>query len=429
MIETKIYFYKGNEEVLEKLKKKNADTTETDLLKKTQDAFSKVLDGKNLSFLLGSGCSSFYIEKDKESGEGKEWKEIGIPTMAPLAKDFYNNILSAEDKQWLNDDKGLNVDDTKFDKNLELFLGTLHSLFYYFETTGQTEEADAIRISKIIKEARDFLLEQCLNETNRNSNSDIKLVDLYKSFYRKLLYRNSNLPKPNIFTTNYDLYSEIALDSLGIHYVNGFSGGIRKYFNPTIFNYALAEKMDLSQSKWSVIDNFVYLYKLHGSLNWIQDEEQSKLFRVREIQETSFDNLKAKDVVMIHPTPLKQNASMGSPYSDLFREFQKKLMQNNNVLITLGYSFSDEHINNLIYQAFTIPSFRLIVLADKKGSKEIEKLKSLNDPRIWIIGGELEDSNKLHYFKEFTDNILPDLSNDEIDNKIENAIKTLLAKR
>lgn len=429
MPESKIYFYKGNEEVLEKLKKKNTDTTETDLLKKIQDAFSKVLDGKNLSFLLGSGCSSFYVEKDKENGEEKEWNEIGIPTMTPLAKDFYNNILSEEDKQWLNENKGLNVDNEKFDKNLELFLGTLHSLFYYFETTGQNEEVDAIRINKIIKEARDFLLEQCLNEANRNSNADIELVDLYKSFYRKLLYRNSNLPKPNIFTTNYDLYSEIALDSLGIHYVNGFSGGVRKYFNPTIFNYALAEKMDLSQSKWSVIDNFVYLYKIHGSLNWVQDEEQSKLFRVREIQETSFENLKAKDVIMIHPTPLKQNASMGSPYSDLFREFQKKLMQNNNVLITLGYSFSDEHINNLIYQAFTIPSFRLIVLADKNGSKEIEKLKSLNDPRIWIIGGELEDENKLHYFKEFTDNILPDLSNDEIDSKIENAIKTLFTKK
>lgn len=427
MTETKIYFYKGNEEVLKKHKSQNTDTTENDLLKKIQDAFSKVLDGKNLSFLLGSGCSSFYVEKVEEKGE-KKWNEIGIPTMAPLAKEFYSSILSAEDKKWLKDDKGLDVENDNFKSNLELFLGTLHSLYYYFETTNKTGEEEAIRIKTIIKTARDFLLKRCLNEDNRNSNADAQLVDLYKSFYRKLLYRNSNLPKPNIFTTNYDLYSEIALDNLGIHYVNGFSGGIKKYFNPTIFNYALAEKMDLSQSKWSVIDNFIYLFKIHGSLNWIQDEEQSKLFRVREIQETNFDNLKSKDVIMIHPTPLKQNASMGSPYSDLFREFQKKLMQNNNVLITLGYSFSDEHINNLIYQAFTIPSFRLIVLADEKGSEEIKKLKSLNDPRIWIIGGELENKEKLHYFKEFTNKILPDLSNDEIDNKIENAIKTLFKK-
>ncbi len=424
MAESKIYFYKGKEEVLAKSKGVDGDAPETELLKKIQDAFTKVLDGKNLSFLLGCGCSSHYVEQDKAGG-GKEKVDVGVPTMIPLAKEFYTKILSAGNKKWLNDTLKLNVDADGFKNNLEKFLGTLHSIYFFYETTGQEGEADATKVTSIIKQSRDFLLKKCLNEANRTTNTDKELIEIYESFYRKLLYRNSNLPKPNIFTTNYDLYSEIALDKLGIHYVNGFSGGIKKYFNPTIFNYALAEKMDLSQSKWSVIDNFVYLYKIHGSLNWIQDEEKTKLFRVREIQETSYENLEKQKVIMIHPTPLKQNASMGSPYSDLFREFQKKLMQNNNVLITLGYSFNDEHINNLIYQAFTIPSFRLIVLGDQNASEDIKKLQSLDDPRIWIIGGELEDESKLHYFKGFVGKILPDLSNDEIDHKIENAIKKL----
>jgi hypothetical protein len=421
MSDIKIYFYKGREEVLEKTKGVDGDVKETELLKKVQDAFSKVLDGKNLSFLLGCGCSSFVKEIDTVK------TDVGVPTMIPLAKKFYTDILSAENKKWLKVTLKLDIDADGFKYNLEKFLGTLHSIYFFYETTEQEKGAEATKVAEIIKQARNFLLEKCLNEKNRNSKADQDLIDLYESFYRKLLYRNSNLPKPNIFTTNYDLYSEIALDKLGIHYVNGFSGGIKKYFNPTIFNYALAEKMDLSQSKWSVIDNFVYLYKIHGSLNWVQADEDSKLFRVREIQETSYTNLKTQEVIMIHPTPLKQNASMGSPYSDLFREFQKKLMQNNNVLITLGYSFSDEHINNLIYQAFTIPSFRLIVLGDHNASEEIAKLQSLDDPRIWIVGGELEDTNKLHYFKGFVEKILPDLSNDEIDHKIENAIKKLFS--
>ncbi len=423
MSESELYFYKGDEEVLEKSKQKDGNT-ESDLLKKIQDSFNKVLDGKHLSFLLGSGCSSYYSEIDELIGE----EEVGISTMAPLAKKFYANILTAEEKKWLKDEIKLDTTSTVFDKNLETFLGSLHSLVFFHETTGQAESREAKRVKELIKKARNFLLEKCLNEVNRNNENDIELVNLYKTFYRKLLYRNANLPKPSIFTTNYDLYSEIALDSLGIHYVNGFSGGIKKYFNPTIFNYALAERMDLSQGKWSVIDNFIYLYKIHGSINWIQDEEQTKLFRVREIQETSFEDLKKKDVIMIHPTPLKQNASMGSPYSDLFREFQKKLMRNNNILITLGYSFSDEHINNLIYQAFTIPSFRLIVFGDYSSSEEINKLKSLNDPRIWVVGGKLESEENLHYFKGFVENILPDLSNDEIDDKIDNAIKTLFPR-
>ena len=103
-------------------------------------------------------------------------------------------------------------------------------------------------------------------------------------------------------------------------------------------------------------------------------------------------------------------------------------MQNNNVLITLCYSFNDEHINNLIYQAFTIPSFRLIIIGDPTNNDTIQKLKSLDDPRVWIIGGQLEDGSLLHFFKGFVEQILPGLSNDEIDDKIENAIKVLLNK-
>ncbi len=426
MSDSKLYFYKGEDETLSKLKKAGEELKDAEGLKKIQDSFSKVLDGKNLSFLLGSGCSS---HKTKPTG-ATVIEEVGIPTMKPLAEKFYAETLSVEYKDWLKDELKVDVTDTSVNDNLEQFLGILHSLYYYYTMTKQIDagnvDSNSTKLNEVIKKTRDFLLKNCLNEENSVSK-DAELQDIYKTFYRKLLYRNSNLPKPNIFTTNYDLYSETALDKLGVHYVNGFTGGIKKYFNPTIFNYALAERMDLSQTKWSVIDNFVYLYKLHGSVNWIQDvEDDSKLFGVREIQDATFEKLEKEQTIMIHPTPLKQNASLGSPYSDLFREFQKKLMQNNNVLVTIGYSFSDEHINNLIYQAFTIPSFRLIVLGTVEN--KIEQLKSLNDPRIWIIGGELEDESMLHFFKGFAENILPSLSNDEIDRTIENAIRTLLKK-
>ena len=255
------------------------------------------------------------------------------------------------------------------------------------------------------------------------------LIELYKQFYRKLLSRNSTLPRLNIFTTNYDLYSECAMDLLGIHYVNGFTGGISKFFNPAIFNYALAEKMDLSQSKWSVVDNFFYLYKIHGSVNWIEADGENKLFKVKEIQDPTFNQLEKQETIMIHPTPLKYNASLGSPYSDLFREFQKKLMQNNNILVTVGYSFSDEHINSIIFQAFTIPSFRLIIVGEPTEHNNIGKLLALNDSRIWIIGEKWPsgktDYVPLHFFKRFVDQILPDLTAEDLDKKMEKTIQNL----
>ena len=419
---SEIYFYKGNQNILNSEENKNQSI---ESIKKIQEAFLKVLDNKNLSFLLGSGCSSYKIEG----------QEIGIPTMAPMAQEFYGLSNFEKNKEWLLSKLKIDVEDKNFEKNLEAFLSVLHSLsFYHSKINNKADEEaqkinqvineadeEARKINQVIKEARNFILEKCLNEDKR----DNELLEVYKTFYKKLLTRNSTLPRLNIFTTNYDLYSERAMDSLGIHYVNGFTGGISKYFNPTIFNYALAEKMDLSQSKWNVIDNFFYLYKIHGSVNWVENDDEGKLFKIQEIQDPTFDILENKPTVMIHPTPLKYNASLGSPYSDLFREFQKKLMQNNNILVTIGYSFSDEHINNLIFQAFTIPSFRLIIIGSEKQSETIEKLYNLDDSRIWIIGGKNKENESLHYFKGFVNEILPDLTNEDLDKKLESTINNL----
>jgi len=423
---SKIYFYKGMQNILNPKENENQSI---ESIKKIQEAFLKVLDNKNLSFLLGSGCSSYKIEG----------QEIGIPTMAPMAQEFYGLSNFEKNKEWLLSKLKIDVEDKNFEKNLEAFLSVLHSLsFYHSKINNKADEEaqkinqvineadeEARKINQVIKEARNFILEKCLNEENIKNKRDNELLEVYKTFYKKLLTRNSTLPRLNIFTTNYDLYSERAMDSLGIHYANGFTGGISKYFNPTIFNYALAEKMDLSQSKWNVIDNFFYLYKIHGSVNWVENDDEGKLFKIQEIQDPTFNTLKDKKTVMIHPTPLKYNASLGSPYSDLFREFQKKLMQNNNILVTIGYSFSDEHINNLIFQAFTIPSFRLIIIGSEKQSETIEKLYNLDDSRIWIIGGENKGNEPLHYFKGFVNEILPDLTNEDLDKKLESTNNNL----
>jgi hypothetical protein len=50
-----------------------------------------VLDNKNLSFLLGNGCSSYKLETDI-------YKEIGILVMAPLANEFYTFPKFVEQK-------------------------------------------------------------------------------------------------------------------------------------------------------------------------------------------------------------------------------------------------------------------------------------------------------------------------------------------
>ena len=110
MEDNNLFFFKGNENILEK-KDKSAGTAN----QKIQESFSKVLDGKNLSFLLGCGCSSYIADG----------KEIGIPTMLELAKEFYNIILSKDEVRWLSTTIKLDTSKEEFAKNIEFFLSTL----------------------------------------------------------------------------------------------------------------------------------------------------------------------------------------------------------------------------------------------------------------------------------------------------------------
>jgi hypothetical protein len=406
----KTYFYKGCRDILSDHEEDGKDNL--DLIKKE---ILKIFDVKNLSFLIGAGCSSLEIDQKKE--KEKEKIQIGIPVMSILASDFYKT-LDANDNKYIKDILKIDLSKEPFKSNLEKLLEVLYS--YKFILEKQEEALD--EANAFIEKVNIFLLDKCKNEANNKAYPDV--LDLYKLFYKKLIYRDNNLSKTNIFTTNYDLYSESALDTLGVLYCNGFSGFVERSFNPAVFNYAFAEQMELSNNKWNVIDNFIYLYKLHGSINWIESEEQNHLFNVREVQD--LDKVTGKR--MIYPTPMKHMATLASPYSDLFREFQKKIMQDKTVLVVVGYSFSDEHINNLIYQALTIPTFRLVVFQDEEKEK-IKQLKNLNDPRIWIIGGEDANGLKAYYFDYVVKNILPDIDEEKIEESIDKVIKSFFQKK
>ena len=432
----KHFFYKGNQNIISK------EINYENIKETIRKDLSKILDTRNLSFLIGSGCSL---------------GTNGIPTMKELADCLFepnadldeklkDKVFEAEHIEILERLK-INYKNEPFRTNLETFLGTLYSYRFYLEKLKEAKEeafdTDLEDLNKIILRTKEYILFECLNEKHKGNDENI--VDTYKQFYRKLSLRDSNLQKPNVFTTNYDLFSERAMDNLGISYTNGFSGFVERFFNPSIFNYALAEQMDISSLKWSVIDSFIYLFKIHGSVNWVEKESNNKLFSIQELQDVSFDKLKSEANYMIYPSPLKQNASLGSPYADLFREFQKRITQKQSILVTMGFSFGDEHINNIIFQALTIPSFRLVVFSDtgyyigdkyENSRKNIEKLKNLNDPRIWIIGTDTEFDNKtnwkkissesekeLHFFDTIANDLFPDYTQDKIEEANKNLIE------
>ncbi len=272
-------------------------------------------------------------------------------------------------------------------------------------------------VNTVIMKIQRFVLLRCTQ--GAFSSGDETVLGVYDAFYRKLVFRDRSLPRPWVFTTNYDLFNETAMDRLGLPYCNGFSGAVERRFNPAVFRYALAEQLDITSRKWTAVDGFAYLCKLHGSVNWIEDGHG--LFPIREIQ-TPDPNGR----VMIYPTPAKQNASLASPYSDLFREFYLRIVREQSVLFTVGYGFGDEHINNIIYQALTIPTFRLIIFAAPDTGDEIGRLRDLKDPRVWIVGGDAAPGVPAHYFKTFVDKLMPIPSGDRIDVAVRKVVEQLI---
>jgi hypothetical protein len=95
----------------------------------------------------------------------------------------------------------------------------------------------------------------------------------------------------------------------------------------------------------------------------------------------------------------------------------------------LGYSFGDEHVNNIIFQALTIPSFRMVAFVPPDLSGVAKTLRELEDPRIWMIGGDgPTDERKAHFFDTFIEKFMPELPGDKVDSAVAKVLERLIHK-
>ena len=363
-------------------------------IEELRSEIAQCLQIENLNFLIGAGCSSFR----SEDGE-----EHAIPTMAGLAKQFYETHP-----------------DFKVEKKnaVDLFPDNLEALINHLVSLGNIVNSDKKKteLSNKIKTINEFIFEKVCD-----SPACQPLLQLYKEFYMRIIKNTRQVPI-NVYTTNYDLYNENALDELGFMYNNGFLGSARRIFNPNSYNYVVVENLGLSRDVWKSVSNFFNLYKIHGSINWIKEDNHDT--DTPHILEKDIDLIRSRkrfDSLMIYPTPQKDRTTLMVPYSDLFRMMQNNLLKKNSVLITLGYSFSDEHINRIILNALSVYDFRLVIFGD---SAMIDRLKEIGDGRIWIINSD----DYIHYFKNFVEEVLP-LQDEEQREEMEmkKSIKKLAA--
>ncbi|MCV3431484.1 SIR2 family protein [Campylobacter lari] len=374
--------FQGTEDLLRNINNK-------DKKEKIKAILFDLFNIKNVNFLFGAGTSNG-----------------AIPTMKELRECVIGELDNNEKELFDKNDK----------QNLEKTLEILYSGKTYFENNSQGKDNSEFNTLKNLIEKIEETIFQAINiEIGINCENDTQkeVFKNYEKFYKKVTYRNKDLNRVNVFTTNNDLFNEYVLDYLNIDYNNGFGGGLKRSFNPARFEYVFAKKMDEGIEKYEPLNHMIYLYKLHGSINWVEDQNHNSFFDIEEIYLKPKEQ-KLEKTCLIYPTPLKEGKSLTSPYTDIIREFQKKLSLSNSVLFIIGYSFSDEHINTIIYRALASNnSLSVVVFADKDKLTRIP-LFSINDKRIYVIYGKDEDKT-IHYFNYFVDELIPEYKQDEED--------------
>ena len=411
-----IVMTQGTSDLLASLKDKTSVDGKLDFVKtKIKELFNL----KNINFLFGSGTSSG-----------------AIPTM----KGLFEN-LKFDEKNEAKEQEEFNNIVNKVGENLESTLEIMYSARTYYdgiqikdENIKSAQDLYNNLINKIETYIFDSINVDMTNDKSKN------VLEYYKTFYQKLALRNKDQSRIRVFTTNNDLFNETALDALNIHYINGFGGGLRKYFNSALFNYTWSKRMDTSIDKYEPVENMVYLYKIHGSINWHEsDGDTNDYFNIEEL---SPENLTAEKSVLIYPTPTKQDKSLGTPYVDLFREFQNKLLEPHSVLFVIGYGFNDRHVNDIIYRALATNSTINVVIFGEKPSIDERNNKPIffiNDNRIFNIYGKVQKEEKdengvnvkkeaktIHYFDYIVEELLPNLDSFRKDeNMVEKFIMQL----
>ena len=416
MLQVDITISQGTSDLLASLKSDAKPEEKLDLVKNKIREFFNL---KNINFLFGSGTSSG-----------------AIPTMDGLFKE-----LKFDKKKEAAEKEEFECIVNKVGKNLEATLEVMYSARTYYDgilTDDESVEEYKKLYNRLINRIESYIF----NSINVDMTNDAskRVLEYYKTFYQKIALRNKDLSRIRVFTTNNDLFNETALDSLNIHYINGFGGGLRKYFNPALFNYTWSKRMDTSIDKYEPIENMAYLYKIHGSINW--QETEHKMNNYFNIEELPPQQLSPKKSVLIYPTPTKQDKSLGVPYVDLFREFQNKLLEPHSVLFVIGYGFNDRHVNDIIYRALATNSTINVVIFSKKPGDD-EKTKKpiffINDNRIFTISGkiwneeqdergEITKSNErtINYFDYIVDELLPNLDSfRKEENMLEEFVKQL----
>ncbi len=354
-------------------------------------------------------------------------KPLGIPTMEEMSEKFEDGVKYGELDN--NGDEKLytNIRETLNSNNFEGILTILENLTdsrnpiarYIVpllltndensinegenrEVTDIVELAVSSVLSKRLKsKIIEFVKKNCALKEEEEILQDI--IRVYDRLFEILKYNPSSIF--NIFTTNYDLIIEKYYDLLTyeynlfskkynyveklrrISYTDGFfsiaftaSGEIINIadgyyaWNPKGYDEIIkyANNKDIRTIK---------LFKLHGSID--QYIEGDKIVKRDILYSTPTTSGEERLESMIYP--MREKEVYKDPFFELFTRLKTSLLSE-KICIVIGYSFGDEHIRNIFFDAVKRNPEIKILLGDKKPNELMKKLKPIKGNLIPIEG-------------------------------------------
>lgn len=334
----------------------------------------KVIESCHLNFLIGSGASKPFL-------------------------DTLTDIEKALD----NLQKGVGLSEEQKNDSAVLKLIEVSIKYYYFK--------------KCIEKNIELL------SINDNSNKTLNTyIDLVQSIQTIMVKRFTNIisKQINLFTTNMDVFLDVALEQLGYSINDGFSGRMNPKFGTENFHNIIS-KVSSHYEYQSTVPLF-NLFKLHGSLNWKLNkvdeaiyydgslrvteklsefefnegelidcfDDEGKALDLSEIYESVVTKESAveltekldsfilayQELIMVNPNKDKfEETTLKYSFYELLRMYSNNLERENSVLFVCGFSFADEHICKItIRVARANPTLLILIFAfDEKAEQETKE--------------------------------------------------------
>lgn len=344
-----------------------------------RDHLCSLLQVKNLVVLVGSGASF----------------HLGSPRTRNLSNENVLEMIAKAGGQTSREDEELlNIINPSDNGDLEQLLNGLQLAASLARQAGQDSVALGVsgsakafpneQVESLRRSINRALAKACrlpVDAASLESPFDADPLCAHRTFLARMVRcRRPNLPRPQIFTTNYDLVIERALDELGFPYIDGFSGTVDRRLNLSYYGLDFHRVETTTQTVVARAEGAVYLYKVHGSLNWRASLEQDlhtglQSLEVRQTTEGEFD----ENLVLIYPTAAKESDSLAYPYSDLLRHLGDAVQQEDTAVLAVGYGFADPHINRLLLRSLASNPALNIFVADPKAVLSDEDLIAVTD--------------------------------------------------